>query len=266
MYQTHWGLQESPFRGGVDPQTFYQSQTHEEALARLNFLVDDHRRLGLLLGPGGSGKSLLLDVFARQLRRHGRSVAKLSLLDVCSVEMLCQLADQWGIRVKSPQSTALLWRAVTDRLLENRYLELETIILFDNVDRADPKTLQHVARIAHFSQTANVNLTIVLAGRNEMLAQLDGLLLDLVELRIDIEPWAPDDTREFLDTLLSRAGRTSPIFDAPAVDRLQELSGGIPRSVTHLADLALLVGASQNLQQIDAGVIDEVYQELGVTS
>ena len=64
MYQAHWGLQESPFRGLLDPKFFYQSPTHEEALARLQFLVDQQRRLGLLVGPPGSGKSLLLEVFA----------------------------------------------------------------------------------------------------------------------------------------------------------------------------------------------------------
>jgi len=63
MYQTHWGLQESPFRGCLDPKSFYQSPTHEEALARLHFLVEHGRRLGLLTGPSGSGKSLLLEVF-----------------------------------------------------------------------------------------------------------------------------------------------------------------------------------------------------------
>ena len=72
MYQAHWGLQESPFRGDLDPKSFYQSPTHEEALARLSFLVGQHRRLGLLVGPSGSGKSLLLEVFAQQLRRRKR--------------------------------------------------------------------------------------------------------------------------------------------------------------------------------------------------
>ena len=72
MYQAHWGLQESPFRGRPDPKLFYQSPTHEEALARLHFLSDQRRRLGLLVGASGSGKSLFLEVFAQQLRRTGR--------------------------------------------------------------------------------------------------------------------------------------------------------------------------------------------------
>ena len=97
MYQAYWGLREPPFRGNLDPKSFYQSPTHEEALARLNFLVEQHHRLGLLIGPGGSGKSLLFEVFAQQLRRQGRSVAKLSLLDVEPAEMLSLLADRMGI-------------------------------------------------------------------------------------------------------------------------------------------------------------------------
>ena len=82
MYQTHWELDESPFRGALDPQSFCQSPTHEEALARLHFLVDHHRRLGLLMGPPGSGKSLMLEFFADQLRRGGRPAARVDLLGI----------------------------------------------------------------------------------------------------------------------------------------------------------------------------------------
>ena len=75
MYPSHWGLQASPFRGCLDARSFYQSPTHDEALARLFFLVEQRRRLGLLMGPAGSGKSLLLEVLAQQLRRAGHAVA-----------------------------------------------------------------------------------------------------------------------------------------------------------------------------------------------
>ena len=57
MYHSHWGLDEAPFRTDLDPRYFYQSPTHEEALARLHFPVDYRRRLGLSRGEPGSGKS-----------------------------------------------------------------------------------------------------------------------------------------------------------------------------------------------------------------
>ncbi|HKD38008.1 MAG TPA: hypothetical protein VKB78_14445, partial [Pirellulales bacterium] len=76
-YRMHWGLTETPFRGGIDPKFFYESPTHEEALARLRFLVEERQRLGMLMGESGTGKSMLLEVVARQLRRGGSQVANI---------------------------------------------------------------------------------------------------------------------------------------------------------------------------------------------
>ena len=87
-------------------------------------------------------------------------------------------------------------------------------------------------------------------------------LRELVDLRIEVEPWEAADTEEFLHERLAEAGGGAPVFAEGAVARLHELAHGIPRRVSLLADLALLAGAGQQLQQIDAGVVEEVYQEL----
>jgi type II secretory pathway predicted ATPase ExeA len=65
MYRSHWHLRTSPFRSGGASRYFHRGAAHEEAIARLGFLVDDGRRLGLLLGESGVGKTLVLSVLAR---------------------------------------------------------------------------------------------------------------------------------------------------------------------------------------------------------
>jgi general secretion pathway protein A len=290
MYQTYWGLREPPFQAALDVNSFYRSPIHEEALARLNFLVDQHRRLGLLVGPSGSGKSMVLEVFARELRRTKRTVAvasdqnrssgavqsasssvvfyprlaKLSLLDLEPTEMLWQLASQWGLKATPATSTAALWRMIEDRLTEYRCQQLGVVVLLDDVSEADRGVLQHVARLARLDPSPSMWFTIVLTGRNEGMTQIGNSLLDLADLRIDLEPWARDDTEEFVTTRLSQAGQCSQVFNESAVDRLHELAHGIPRRVSQLADLALLAAAGQNLNQIDAEVVETVYQELGI--
>ena len=92
------------------------------------------------------------------------------------------------------------------------------------------------------------------------MGRLGDHLLDLAELRIDIEPWEPADTEDYLSHSLAQAGCQTPVFDEPAVARLHELSRGIPRRVTQLADLALVAGAGRELRQIDAEVVESVYQ------
>ena len=118
-------------------------------------------------------------------------------------------------------------------------------------------------RLARFEPSPEMRLTIVLTGRNEGMAKLGESLLGLAELRIDLEPWQPADTQQYVKTLLSQAGRQKPVFAPRAVDRLHELAHGIPRRVSQLADLALLAGAGQNLEQIDAGVVEEVLSGAG---
>jgi general secretion pathway protein A len=89
-------------------------------------------------------------------------------------------------------------------------------------------------------------------------------LLELAELRVDLLGFDQDDTAALIRKLLAEAGRSSPIFSEAAVQRIQELSGGIPRRIKQLADLALVGGAGANLAQIEPVMIDLVYQELGV--
>lgn len=266
MYQSYWGLGQAPFRGNLDPRFFHQGPTHEEALARLQFLVDEHRTLGLLLGEAGTGKSLILEIFARSLGRVGRQSAKLSLAGLDPHGFLWQLAGQLGIESASTASTFALTRAVTDHIAANRYQQRATILLLDDADTARPEVSDQIVWLAQLDTSRDARLTIVLAVQPERLYKLDTRLLELADLRIDLEGWDADDTAEFVKQALAKAGRTTPIFSEAALVRLHELTGGVPRRIKQLADLALLAGAGGNMAQIEPSTIDSVYQELGVVS
>src|SRR6476619_1654269 len=69
----HWGLERWPVCGTADVGQFYPTAGHNEALARIEYLVDGRRRLGALLGDGGVGKSLVLRVAAAELAKKGRT-------------------------------------------------------------------------------------------------------------------------------------------------------------------------------------------------
>jgi len=266
MYQSHWGLRENPFRTRLDPRFFYESPTHEEALARLHFLVEAERRLGLLLGESGSGKSLVLEVFAAQMRRAGRPVAKANLLGVEPEEMLWLLCAGFGVNPDRGLGAAPLWRMLADRIAEYRYQRLAAVVLLDDADHAAGDVLRHVARLAQLESAGDARLTLVLACRPERIARLGSSLLELADLRIDLEPWQPEDTGNFLKSSLAQAGREEPVFAEDAVVRLHELAHGVPRRVTQLADLALAAGAGGHLDAVDAETVEAVYHELGTVS
>ena len=164
MYSSHWGLREMPFHKAHDVQSFYQSPTHEEALARLHFLVEQHRRLGLLLGPEGSGKSLLLEILSAQLRRRGPVVASVNLTGTSGDEMLWSLAGQFGRNLDRCETTPMLWRALSDRLAAFRYQQVDAVILIDDADQAANSVVPHLLRLAKLEPTPQPRLTLILAG------------------------------------------------------------------------------------------------------
>jgi general secretion pathway protein A len=266
MYLAYWGLGQSPFRGNLDPRSFHQGPTQEEALARLHFLVEQRRTLGLLLGEPGSGKSLLLQFFARELGVIHRQPAVVSLVGSNRAEFLWLLAGQLGVEILPTASEFSVGRAVEDHILANRFQQISTILLLDDADEARGEVLDEIVRLTQLNQAAEARLTMVLAARGRQIHKLGTRILELAELRVDVEGWDLDETSAFVKEALAAAGRSTPIFSEAALGRLYELSGGVPRRVKQLADLALLGGAGANLGQIEPELLDSVFHELGVVT
>src|SRR5512140_3554751 len=58
MYEEFYGLTEKPFSKTPDPKFLFLSKNHEEALARLQYAIEE-KELILLTGEVGSGKTTL---------------------------------------------------------------------------------------------------------------------------------------------------------------------------------------------------------------
>lgn len=264
MYEAYWGLHASPFRGEGGVEGYFASQAHDEALARIHYLVEANHRLGLLLGAAGSGKSLVLDIAARQWRSLGSEVCKASLLARDVRDALWSIACGWGLNVNPREGLFEIWRALADRLAENRWQQVPTIALLDDADQASPEVLDQIVRLVHCEPTSESRLTVVLAAQGDRMSELGRQLLDLVELRIDLPSWDLTETQHYLSHCLTRAGRRQPAFAEEAVMRIHELSAGVVRRIGRLADLSLLAAAGQQLPIVDAHTIETVYDELGV--
>jgi general secretion pathway protein A len=258
----HWGLESWPFRTSPGVGQFYPTAGRNEALARIEYLVDGRRRLGALLGESGVGKSLVLRVAEKQLGRQGRAVVVVDAFGATSRDLLWQTACGLGTAPRDDADTPWLWRQISDRVAENRAQQVDTVLLIDGAGHAGPDLVAQFARLARLDATASARWTLILAAEPAQATRWNESLRNLVDLRIDIAPWSAEDTIGYVQTALVEAGRIEPLFEDAALTTLHELSGGVPRQVARLADFALLAGAAAGVETIDAAIVEAAYEEI----
>src|SRR5262245_9115131 len=88
----HWGLDHWPFSSVPSAAQVYPTAGHDEALARIEYLVDARRRVGVLAGGSGYGKSILLDVASSRLARGGMVVVSVDVMGLSTRELLWEVA------------------------------------------------------------------------------------------------------------------------------------------------------------------------------
>ena len=266
MYLQHWKLSETPFPSALSASGYCANPAHEEALARMRFLVDRTQGLGLLLGGGGSGKSLLLEVLAAEVRRSGGAAVRIALSGLEPVELLAAVAVGLSLNPDRDATLPQLWSAVRDRLIENRCQKLATVVMLDDADEATLDVRDQVLRLVQLGGLHASRLALILSSRLQSLPSLGRRLLELADLRIDLSPWELADTEAYLHHALARAGRTEPAFEPEAVQHLHSLTQGNPRAINQVADLAMVATAAQGLSLVDSHTVDAVVNELGVTA
>jgi len=258
----HWGLDRWPFRSTPEADQLYPTAGHNEALARIDYLVDGRRRLGALVGEMGVGKSLLLQAAARQLSRRGRATVLVDAIGITTRELLWQTAAGLRAAPREDADAAKLWRQVADRIVENRLQQIHSVMLVDDAGQAGADLMTQFARLARLDSSPAACWTMVLAAQPTQASRWNDTLRNLVDLRIELGAWTRDDTVGYVQTALVEAGRFEPVFSDEALAALHEMSRGVPRHVARLADLALLASAAAGLDTIDASTVEAAGEEI----
>jgi type II secretory pathway predicted ATPase ExeA len=264
MYNEYWGFNRSPFSGTIDPERFYESPGHEEALARLSYVADEGRQGAVVLGSAGVGKTLLLETFARRIRRPNREVVIARCPALGGRELFFDLCQDFGLAPEPLANEAELWRRLRDHVVANRLQDCQTMIVIDQAHlmAENPTQLRAMHMLFHLDPHPAARLTVVLAARPELMRVARPEVIEWVDLGVAIDPFTAAQTSAYVSHLTNWAGRSESAFSPNAVAKIHELTGGVPRHINRVCDLGLLAAATEELTEVSEEVVESVYKEL----
>ena len=250
------------FTGSLEPAAFHVGPPQEEALARLEWLVEQRGRCGLVVGGEGMGKSHLLAVAARRFAGLGAEVAVLSLGGLPAGEWLELLLDRLPLDGRSRAEPLRAWQKLENRLRENALMERTTVLAFDDLDRGPGDAVDGIARLTAAVEPRFARLVVVATATSEGIPRVPEAIRQRATVRIELDAWGEAEVAGFLAQATSRAGLNAGLFSPAAVETLGRFAGGVPRNVCRLASLAVVAAAGDGIATIDAATIERAWREL----
>ncbi len=268
MYEAYWKLTARPFAQAADPPLFFRSQSCAAALVRFRYAVDNLSGPALLLGSSGSGKTSLIRWFASeytQLRPFVHVVIP-SLGVEEQLRMLLSELSEDGRPGSMIGSLDVVFRELRVQLRRHAACGRRPLLFFDDAHLLSDECLQQVLLpLLHLAESdANLKLSLLLAAQPAFAPRIRRFsqLSERVAVTATLSGFSHEETSAYVKQCLELAGNTAVVFTRDALQRLHEVSSGIPRRLNRLCDMALLVGFAEQKSQLSAADIDAIAGEL----
>ncbi len=263
MYRDFYGLNEKPFSKTPDPRFLYRSAKHAEALARLQFAVDE-QDIVLLTGEIGSGKTMLSRALIDSLDASYYPVLIINPR-LSPSQLLKTVALRLGMNEAGRFRHGIL-DAINAKLFELFEANRRPVLIIDEAQLIPGKTTFEELRLLTNFQLDDRNLlALVLIGQTELRDRLDRkqyrALRQRIGMQFHLTALDAAETKEYVRHRLRVAGRDAELFDREALALLYEQSGGVPRVINTLAGNALVEGFGRGAALIGRDVMESVIKD-----
>jgi len=266
MYLEYFGLKVEPFNLAPDPKFLFLSEGHKEALARLQFGVEMRKGLIVLTGEVGAGKSTLVQSLVAN-QKPKQNTALIINPRIIGRNLIPNICLEFGIDLDFKEmSKADILNILYEYILKKSFYDENFTLIIDDAHDLNPDQFDDVLLLSKIETTTRQLLQVVLVGLPDMLNKLKSpemlSLFQRIQIQYHLKPFSYSETQNFLLHRLAQAGHPrQDLFKADAVQRIFQLSKGIPRTICVIASNALLYAYLNGLKKVDYQVINAASDE-----
>ncbi len=262
MFESFYGLSQTPFSRDIPTDQLYQSLMLEEILGRLEFAAE-RQLFAVVTGDCGTGKTTAIRRFRDSLDPAKFMVMYLADSKLTPRHFYKGLLEQLGCESKFYRGDAKRQLHREIELMRGIH-HLQPVVIVDEAHLLDREMLEEVRFLLNFKMDAQSPMSLILVGQTEPWEKFKFQTYAAIRQRIDLQCKLPHLDRsqvgEYVKRHLAYAGSDHDIFSDGALDEIFRFSSGIPRLVNKVCTHCLLYGAQNGRRIIDDHMVKLVIQ------
>jgi len=263
MYTSFFGLAKKPFSLTPDPEFLYLSPNHKKALTILKYGLMSQAGFTVITGAIGAGKTTLVRHILNTMDDDSE-VGLISNTHSAFGDLLTWVLAAFNIENDS-RDKAERYQLFVDFIEEQYYKSRRVVLIVDEAQNMDLQTLEELRLLSNINVGQDVMLQLVLVGQPELLEKLKAPELVQFAQRISVgynlKPLDYDETKKYIYYRILIAGGSTQLFTPSACATIFYYTGGVPRLVNNICDLALLYAFAEDEETVSLHSVIEVVKE-----
>lgn len=270
MYDQFYGFEGRPFQLTPDPHFYFESATHRKALSYLGYGLAQGEGFIVITGDIGAGKTTLVGHLMATIDPARLTAVKIVSTQVGGDDMLRLAAQSFGLPTDDMPKAQIL-RQIEAFLHGQARAGRRSLLIVDEAQNLSVSAIEELRMLSNFQLGGQSLLQIFLLGQPEFRDLLKSSQLEQLRQRViathHLDPMQPEEIEPYILHRLSIVGwNGDPHFTPDAFAAIYAATGGVPRRVNVLASRVLLLGALDQLSEIDAAAVQAVIEDMGADS
>ena len=261
-----FGLESRVFLPGPDANCYFPADVTEKARASLSRMIQRGEGIGLLIGPTGTGKSLVCDLLAEEFEERFQ-VVKLACNRLCTRRALLQnLLFELELPFRALDEGELRLSLI-DRLQPSPTCPNGMLLIVDEAHCLPLRLIDELRMITNLVRDGQSRVRLVLCGSARLEDRFNHPRLESLNQRIAtrcyLQSFTREETFQYIQFQIEKAGgNATALFPEETLQTVFQATDGIPRLINQVCDQALLLTAQSQQPLVTPKQIEAAWIEL----
>jgi type II secretory pathway predicted ATPase ExeA len=241
LLQAHWGFTRMPFGRGLAPAMLHRHRSHQEAVARITWCIEQHH-IGVITGEVGAGKTVAIRAATAALDASRHAPVYIANPAIGVRGLLTHVVAALGA-VPSFYTATLVAQASDALAGEHAERGRTPVLVIDEAHLLDHAQMEAIRMLTNHDMDSGAPFATLLVGQPTLRQRMRlGVLAALdqrIGMRYAMPPMSDQETSDYIQHHIKLAGRADTLFTTDAITVIHTASRGYPRAINNIAVHAL---------------------------